>query len=102
MFVLSGIQFNLRQQGMNILEFLGKMSSIKCEFNSLLPVDKIVTEDLAQWDKFFMVCIIATTGLDLAFVCDQILSSPSIPTLDEVFILIYSVFHLFLEWWNLH
>ena len=55
---------------MTIPKFLGKMASIKVEFNSLLLASKTATEDLDQWDKFFMVCIIATIGPELAPVHD--------------------------------
>ena len=37
---------NLRQQGMTISDFLGKMSSIKAEFNSVIPAEKSVAEEL--------------------------------------------------------
>ena len=61
------------------------MSSIKLECNSLLPTSKTITKDLAQKDKVFMVCILVVIGAKLAPICDQLLSSPTIPTLDEVY-----------------
>ena len=76
---------NLRQQGLTVPDFVGQMSSIKAEFNTLLPVGKTAAEDLAQRDKFFMVCTLAAMSPDLASVRDQILASPTIPTLQEVF-----------------
>ena len=60
------------------------MASIKAEFNLLLPASKIATIDLAQRDKFFIICILATIGPELAPVHDQLLSNPTVPTLDEV------------------
>ncbi|XP_052199052.1 uncharacterized protein LOC127806086 [Diospyros lotus] len=48
---------SLQLQGLSLLDFLGRMASIKAEFNSLLPAGKIAAEDLAQQDKFFMVII---------------------------------------------
>ncbi|XP_052183785.1 uncharacterized protein LOC127795872 [Diospyros lotus] len=76
---------NLRQQGLTLPDFLGWMTSINAEFNSLLPAGKIAAEDLAQRDKFFMVCTLAAIGPELAPVRDQILASPIVPTMDEVY-----------------
>ena len=61
------------------------MSSFKAEFNTFLPVGETTTKGLAQSDKFFMVCILIAMSLDLASVRDQILTSLTIPTLQEVF-----------------
>ncbi|KAL5187682.1 Copper-transporting ATPase PAA1, chloroplastic [Glycine soja] len=57
------------------------------KFNALPPVGKIATEDLAQRDKFFMVCTLDALSPNHAFVREQSLASLSIPTLDldEVF-----------------
>ena len=44
------------------------MSSIKVEFNALLPIGKTTIEDLAQRDKFFMVDTLAAMSSDLASV----------------------------------
>ena len=55
---------------MTISDFLGKMSSIKAEFNSVIPPGKSVAEELVQRDKFFMVCILAALGPDLGHVRD--------------------------------
>ncbi|KAJ1413325.1 hypothetical protein SESBI_19710 [Sesbania bispinosa] len=76
---------NSRQQNMTVSEIVGHMSSIKAEYNAFLPAGKTAAEDLAQRDKFFMVCTLAILNTDLVSVRDQILASPSIPTLDEVF-----------------
>ena len=76
---------NLRQTGMSLTDFLGRWASLKAEYNSLLPPGQSLQDDLAQRDKFFMVCILATLGPDLSSVRDQILASPTIPTMDEVF-----------------
>ena len=61
------------------------MASIKVKFNSLLPAGKTAAEDLAQRDKFFIVCTVAAIGSELAPVRDQILASPTVPTMDEVY-----------------
>ena len=61
------------------------MSFIKVKFNTLLLVGKIVAKDLAQCDKFFMVCILATMSSNIAYVQVQILLSLTIPTLQAVF-----------------
>lgn len=51
-------------------EFLGRMASLKTEFNSLLPVGKIAVEDLAQRDNFFMVLTLAAISPDITPVRD--------------------------------
>ena len=76
---------NLRQTGMSLTDFLGRWASLKAEYNSLLPPGQSLQDDLAQRDKFFMVCILATLGPDLTSIRDQILASPTIPSMDDVF-----------------
>ena len=44
-----------------------------------------MTKHLAQRDDFFIVSFLVTIGLKLTLVYDQLLSSPTIPTLDEVY-----------------
>ena len=83
---------NLRQ-GLTIPEFSDKMSSIKVKFNSMLPIGKSTAEELAQHDKFFIVCILAALGPDLGHVHNQLLSSSTAPTMK--FILDSFVFLLF-------
>ena len=70
---------------MSITDFLGRWASIRAEYNSLLPPGQTLKDDLAQRDRFSMVCILATLGPDHAPVRDQILTSPTIPSMDEVF-----------------
>ncbi|KAJ1436935.1 hypothetical protein SESBI_03770 [Sesbania bispinosa] len=55
---------NSRQQNMTVSEIVGHMSSIKAEYNALLPAGKTAAEDLLN---------------EISSLC------PSIPTLDEVF-----------------
>ena len=61
------------------------MSSIKAEFNSMLPAKKSLAEELAQDDKFLMVYILASLSPNLGHVCDQLLSSPIVPTINEIY-----------------
>ncbi|KAJ1380175.1 hypothetical protein SESBI_46251 [Sesbania bispinosa] len=70
---------------MTVSEIVGHMSSIKAEYNALLPAGKTAVEDLTQRDKFFMVCTLAILNIDLSSVRDQILAISGILTLDEVF-----------------
>ena len=70
---------------MTLPDFLGQMASIKAEFNSILFVGKTAAKDLAQRDKFFMVCTLAAIGPELAPVHDQILARPTVPIMDEVY-----------------
>ena len=76
---------------MTLSDFLGRIASLKVEYNFLLLADKITAEDLPQRDKFFMVCTLAAIGLKLAPVRDQILASPNIPTMDEVYSRLFRV-----------
>ena len=70
---------------MTLPDFLGRMASLKAEYNSLLPASKTVAEVFAQRNKCFMVCTLAALGLELAPIHDQILPSPNVPTMDEVY-----------------
>ena len=67
---------------MTIPDFWEKCHLLKL---NLIPTEKSVAEELARRDKFFIVCILATLGLDLSHVRDQLLSSPTIHTLNEVY-----------------
>ncbi|XP_019185931.1 PREDICTED: uncharacterized protein LOC109180688 isoform X2 [Ipomoea nil] len=75
----------LQQQHMEMSEFLGQIEALKETFNTLLPVNTIVEEQLQHRDKFFMVLTLAALRPDLSHVRDQILSSPIVPSLSETF-----------------
>ena len=76
---------NLKQHDLSMSDFLGHMASLQTKFNSLLPVGKSVTKDLAQRGKFFMVLTLTASNHDLAPVRDKILASATVPTLTDVF-----------------
>ena len=75
---------------MTIPNFVGQIPSIKAKFNALLSISKTATKDLTQRDKFFMVCTLTAMSPDLASICNQILASPTIPTL-QVFSRLFCV-----------
>ena len=68
---------------MSIPEFLGRIEALQQEYNSLMPHEKIAEGHVKQYDKFFMVFTLATLRPDLVHVRDQILASPTVPTLTE-------------------
>ncbi|KAL1185311.1 hypothetical protein V6Z11_A01G106900 [Gossypium hirsutum] len=56
----------------------------KDEFNVLTTLSESVIDQEQQWNKFFMVLALIKLQKDAASVQDQILASPTIPTLDNV------------------
>ena len=76
---------NLQQSFQDMASYLGKIETLKDEFNSLMPLSDSVTEQENQRDKFFMVLALIGLRADLSSVRDRILVSPVIPTLDEIF-----------------
>ena len=76
---------NIRQQDMNLSNYIGQIASLKEEFLTLMPLTSDVGAQQTQIDKFFMVLTLIGLRPDLETVRDQILGSPSIPSLDDVF-----------------
>ena len=76
---------NIRQQDMNLSNYIGQIASLKEEFLTLMPLTSDVGAQQTQIDKFFMVLTLISLHLDLETVRDQILGSPSVPSLDDVF-----------------
>ena len=70
---------NIRQQDMDLSNYIGQIASLKEEFLTLMPLTSDVGAQQTQVDKFFI-------GLcpDLETLRDQILGSPSVPSLDDV------------------
>lgn len=62
------------KQGMEMSDFLGRMTSLKTEFDLFMPIYKTIFEDLAQQDKFFIVLTLVAISPDLTSVRDQILA----------------------------
>ena len=76
---------------LSIQGYVIKLSSIRAELNLVLSPGKIVAEELAQRDTL-MVCALVDLGYELSSACDQLLSSASIPTLDDVLSRLLRVF----------
>ena len=76
---------NIRQQDMDLSNYIGQITSLKEEFLTLMPLTSDVGAQQTQIDKFFMVLTLIGLCPDLETVQDQILGSPSVPFLDDVF-----------------
>ncbi|KAL6316301.1 hypothetical protein AAG906_017934 [Vitis piasezkii] len=76
---------HVRQQDMDLSTYIGRIASLKEEFLTLMPFTNGAEAQQIQIDKFFMVLIFIGLRPDLESVRDKILSSPSVPSLDDVF-----------------
>ena len=76
---------NIRQQDMDLSNYIGKIASIKEEFLTLMPLPSDVGAQQTQIDKFFMVLTLIGLRSNLDTVRDQIIDSSSVPSLDDVF-----------------
>ena len=76
---------NIRQQYMDLSNYIGQIASLKEEFLTLMPLTSDVGAQQTQIDKFFMVLTLIGLCSNLETVRDQILGSPSVPSLDDVF-----------------
>ena len=75
---------NIRQQDMDLSNYIDQIVSLK-EFLTLMPLTSDVGAQQTQIDKFFMVLTLISLRLNLETVRDQILGSPSVSSLDDVF-----------------
>ena len=75
---------HLHQDSLDMVSYLGKVEVSKDEFDSLMPITNNVDEMLKQRDRLFMVFTLTGLQPELSAVKDQILASPTIPSLDEV------------------
>ncbi|XP_019079783.1 uncharacterized protein LOC109123722 [Vitis vinifera] len=69
---------------MDLSTYIGRIASLKEEFLTLMSFTSAKAQQI-QIDKFFMVLTLIGLRLDLESVRDQILASPSVPSLDDVF-----------------
>ena len=76
---------HLQQNQQDMASYLGQVESLKDKFDSLMPSTDKLDDQETQRDRFFMVLALIGLRADLTSVRDQILSSPSVPTLEEVF-----------------
>ena len=70
---------------MDLSNYIGQIASLKEEFLTLMPLTSDVGAQQTQVDKFFMVLTLIGLRPDLENLRDQILGSPSVPSLDDVF-----------------
>ena len=70
---------------MDLSNYIGQISSLKEEFLTLMPLTSDVGAQQTQIDKFVMVLTLIGLRPDLETVRDQILGSPSVSSLDDVF-----------------
>ena len=76
---------NIRQQDIDLSNYIGQIAFLKEEFLTLMPLTSDVVAQHTQIEKFFMVLTLIGLRLDLETFRDQILGSPSVPSLDDVF-----------------
>ncbi|RVX10877.1 Retrovirus-related Pol polyprotein from transposon TNT 1-94 [Vitis vinifera] len=76
---------NVRQQDMDLSTYIGQIASLKEEFLTVMPLTTDVGDQRTQIDKFFMVLTLIGLRPDLETVCDQILGSSSVSSLDDMF-----------------
>ncbi|RVW79509.1 hypothetical protein CK203_050049 [Vitis vinifera] len=76
---------HVRQQDMDLFTYIGRIASLKEEFLTLMPFTNGAKTQQIQTNKFFMVLTLIGLHPDLESVRDQILASPSVPSLDDVF-----------------
>ena len=76
---------NIRQQDMDLSNYIGQIASLKKEFLTFMSLTSDVGAQQTQIDKFFMVLTLIGLRSDLKIVRDQILGNPSVSSLDEVF-----------------
>ena len=76
---------NIQQQDMDLSNYIGQIASLKEEFLTLMLLTSDVGAQQTQIDKFFMILTLIGLRPNLETVRDQILGSPSVPSLDNVF-----------------
>ena len=77
---------NIRRQDKDLSNYIGQIASLKEEFLTLMPLTSDVGAQQTQIDKFFMVLTLIGLRPDLETFRDQILGSPSVSFLDDVFV----------------
>ena len=65
--------------------YIGRIVSLKEEFLTLMPFTNGAEAQQIQTDKLFMVLTLISLRPNLECVRDQILASPLVPSLDDVF-----------------
>ena len=70
---------------MDLSNYIGQIASLKEELLTLMPLTSDVGAQQTQIDKFFMFLTRIGLRPNLETVRDQILGSPSVPSLDDLF-----------------
>nr|XP_016438277.1 PREDICTED: uncharacterized protein LOC107764235 [Nicotiana tabacum] len=76
---------NLKKQELDMSTYLGQVQAVMEEFETLMSVSASVSKQQEQRQKMFLVLTLAGLPHDLDSVRDQILASPTVPTVDELF-----------------
>ncbi|XP_070039703.1 uncharacterized protein [Nicotiana tomentosiformis] len=76
---------NLKKHELDMSTYLGQLQAVMEEFKKLMPVSASVEKQQEQRQKIFLILTLAGLPNDLDSVRDQILASPTIPTVDELF-----------------
>ena len=80
--VISSIA-NLKQLGMDISSYGGRMFALKDELISILPKSTTTETSLSKMDRVFMIILLLNLGPDFENIREQILTGAVIPDFDE-------------------
>ena len=80
--VISSIA-NLKQLGMDISAYGGRMSALKDELASILPKSTNVDTSQSKMDRVFMIILLLNLGPDFENIREHILTGVVIPNFDE-------------------
>ena len=81
--VISSIA-NLKQLGMNISSYGGRMSALKSELVSILPKSSNTETSLSKMDQVFMIILLLNLEPYFENIWEYILTGAVIPNFDEV------------------
>lgn len=77
--------FIIKNGDSNVPTYLDRIHFAVTDFNTMLSVTVDLNEQMKQRDKLFMVLTLVGLGPNMEGVRSQILSNPTIPTMEEVF-----------------
>ena len=76
---------NLKKQESYMFTYLGQVQAVMEEFETLMPITTNVEKQQEQRQTLFLVLTLAGLPTDHDFVRDQILASPIVPSINELF-----------------
>ena len=82
---------HINQQDLDLSTYIGQIVSLKEEFLTMMPLTPDIGAQQIQLDQFFMVLTLIGLRPDLEPIHDQILSSSSVPSLDDVFARLFRI-----------